>query len=149
MLDDNKILCLSNGQRIKLNSDIHLLFEVGDLSVASPATISRCGMVCILLPLIHSFSDTMTSKDMQPSVLGWQPIVKSWIAKLPSYIIPALRLHLLSLFTKHTPPCLDAIRNQCELVIELVDSNLISSLCDLFSALLKDNPKAIQQSTVS
>jgi dynein heavy chain len=43
------MLCLSNGQRIKLNPSIHLLFEVEDLSVASPATISRCGMVCILL----------------------------------------------------------------------------------------------------
>ena len=41
-----------------------MLFEVQDLSVASPATVSRCGMVY------------MTSED-----LGWRPYVKTWIER--------------------------------------------------------------------
>jgi hypothetical protein len=36
VLDDNKMLCLSNGERIKLAKSMHMLFEVNDLSVASP-----------------------------------------------------------------------------------------------------------------
>ena len=41
VLDDNKMLCLANSERIKLNNTIHMLFEVKDLAVASPATVSR------------------------------------------------------------------------------------------------------------
>ena len=45
VLDDNRMLCLNNGQRIKLPVSFEMVFEVNDLAVASPATVSRCGMV--------------------------------------------------------------------------------------------------------
>lgn len=62
VLDDNMTLCLANGQRIKLRSQMRILFEVQDLAVASPATVSRCGMVYL------------TYEE-----LGWRPFVKTWI----------------------------------------------------------------------
>ena len=60
VLDDNCLLCLPNGERLKLNAGtMRILFEVGDLTQASPATVSRCGMVY-----------------MPPSDLGWQPYIR-------------------------------------------------------------------------
>ena len=68
VLDDNMTLCLANGQRIKLRPEMRMLFEVNDLRVASPATVSRCGMVYL------------TQED-----LGWEPYVKTWLeTKFPT-----------------------------------------------------------------
>lgn len=41
VMDDNKLLTLPNGERIRLQQHVKLLFEVADLQYASPATISR------------------------------------------------------------------------------------------------------------
>jgi dynein heavy chain len=62
VLDDNMMLCLANGQRIKLRTQMRMLFEVQDLRVASPATVSRCGMVFLM------YED-----------ISWRPYVRSWI----------------------------------------------------------------------
>ena len=40
-----QVLCLASGERISLSPGMRLLFEVDNLSQASPATISRCAMV--------------------------------------------------------------------------------------------------------
>lgn len=64
VMDDNKILTLINGERIGMPEQVSLLIETQDLAVASPATVSRCGMV---------FLDTVD--------LGWRPYVASWLQK--------------------------------------------------------------------
>ncbi len=53
VLDDSQMLCLANGQRIKLNDNMRMLFEIDNLEQASPATISRCGVVYVQSQDLH------------------------------------------------------------------------------------------------
>jgi len=45
VLDDNRLLTMPNGERIAFGDNVNFLFETHDLSFASPATVSRMGMV--------------------------------------------------------------------------------------------------------
>lgn len=62
------MLCLSNGERIKLNSKMRILFEVNDLNQASPATVSRCGMVWVSEEVVSS-DDFITSFFTQNKII--------------------------------------------------------------------------------
>ena len=65
VLDDNKKLCLANGETVKLKEKMNIIFEVEDLLEASPATVSRCGMVYL-----------------EPGELKWNNLFKNWSKQL-------------------------------------------------------------------
>ena len=46
-MDDNRKLHLANGETIPFPRNANIIFEVEDVAVASPATISRCGIVLL------------------------------------------------------------------------------------------------------
>ncbi|KAJ3093097.1 Dynein heavy chain 6, axonemal [Quaeritorhiza haematococci] len=119
VLDDNKLLTLINSERIKMNSTMHMLFEVADLAVASPATVSRCGMVY-----------------MDPSNLGWRSYVKSWLRKLPAHVPEELKDTFWQHFDTYVDKGLRFIRKQCKEFIKSVDLNLVSSVCKLLTTFI-------------
>jgi dynein heavy chain len=116
VLDDNKLLTLINGERIKMNNTMHMLFEVADLAVASPATVSRCGMVY-----------------MDPASLGWWPYVNSWLVKLPNHVNDELRELLRNFFDTYVDMGLRFVRRNCKEYVKSVDFNLVVSLCNLLT----------------
>ncbi|CAM9165960.1 unnamed protein product, partial [Chrysoparadoxa australica] len=119
VLDDNMTLCLANGERIKLKVEMKMLFEVMDLAVASPATVSRIGVVY-----------------MTPTDLGWMPYVQSWIPTLPESFGEPLKAHLLTLFEKSVQQGVDFQRKNCKEPVECVDIQLITSLSFIFQGLV-------------
>ena len=47
VLDDNRLLTLPTGERISFGRNVNFIFETNDLQYASPATISRMGMILL------------------------------------------------------------------------------------------------------
>ncbi|XP_043932324.1 dynein axonemal heavy chain 1 [Protopterus annectens] len=113
VLDDNKKLCLSSGEIIKLTEVMTMMFEVQDLAVASPATVSRCGMVYL-----------------EPSILGLMPFVECWMRAIPGIIKPYLEM-LKTLFNKFLQDSINFVRKSVKEVVVTTDGNLTLSLLRL------------------
>jgi dynein heavy chain len=96
VLDDNKKLCLMSGEMMAMSSVMSMIFEVQDLAVASPATVSRCGMVYV-----------------EPSQIGWEPLLTSWLTTLPTCLDPHLE-KLKNLFGWLVPACLRYVNKECK-----------------------------------
>ena len=66
VMDDNKLLTLASNERIPLKPHMKMIFEIRDLKFATPATVSRAGILFI--------SDSAGYQ--------WNAYVKSWISKM-------------------------------------------------------------------
>ncbi|XP_023983695.1 dynein axonemal heavy chain 9 [Physeter macrocephalus] len=118
VMDDNKVLTLASNERIPLNPTMRLLFEISHLRTATPATVSRAGVLYI-----------------SPADLGWSPPVGSWIDKRE---IQAERAALSFLFDKYLPACLDALRARFKKIIPIPEQSMVQMLCHLLECLLTD-----------
>lgn len=102
VLDDNKKLCLMSGEIIQMSSKMNMIFEPADLDHASPATVSRCGMIY-----------------MESSQLGWKAFLESYKRKLKNKLLP----DQLELFTDIVEwllhPIFTFIRKNCKTFVEI------------------------------
>lgn len=116
-MDDNKVLTLINREHITLSSRVSLLFETEDLAVASPATVSRCGII------YNDYKD-----------LGWQPFVHSWLQQMSNTQQPFASCYQ-RLFNELLDKIMRFKRQNCNEVIHTNEMNQVQSLCHLIQCL--------------
>ncbi|XP_076453104.1 dynein axonemal heavy chain 10-like [Babylonia areolata] len=125
VMDDNRLLTLANGERIRLQKHCAMLFEVFDLQYASPATISRCGMVYV-----------------DPKNLGYKPYWQKWVAARSN---KQEREDLNRLYEKYVPLLIDMVvegiqdgrqGEKMKTIIPLTNLNMVTQLCMMLNALL-------------
>eukprot|EP00026_Physarum_polycephalum_P000043 Phypoly_transcript_00043.p1 GENE.Phypoly_transcript_00043~~Phypoly_transcript_00043.p1 ORF type:complete len:2765 (+),score=358.08 Phypoly_transcript_00043:606-8297(+) len=118
VLDDNKKLCLTSGEIIQLKSNMSMIFEVEDLAVASPATVSRCGMVY-----------------MDPNDLGIPALIQSFMDRLHESL-QTYKAELATLFNIYLMDSIAFIRRECKETVPTTDSNLAKSLMNILDCLV-------------
>lgn len=116
LMDDNKVLTLASNERIALTPHMRLLFEIANLRTATPATVSRAGILYI-----------------NPADLGWNPYVTSWI---DTRTMQSEKANLMILFDKYVPPCLDATRTKFKKITPISEITHIQMLCFLLDCFL-------------
>ncbi|XP_031327312.1 dynein beta chain, ciliary-like [Photinus pyralis] len=115
LMDDNKVLTLASNERIALTRAMRLLFEIANLRTATPATVSRAGILYI-----------------NPADLGWNPYIASWIDTRNENE----KANLMILFDKYIPPCLEMVKTKLKKITPIVDIAHIHMLCFLLDCFL-------------
>ncbi|CAL8367474.1 unnamed protein product [Boreogadus saida] len=123
VMDDNKVLTLASNERISLSPSMRLLFEISHLRAATPATVSRAGILYV-----------------NPQDLGWSSYVTSWIDTRSAQ---SERANLTILFDKYVPCCLEQVRCNLKTITPIPENSMVQTLCSLLDCLLtEDNTPA-------
>lgn len=133
VLDDNKKLCLNSGEIIKMSESMTMFFEAEDLEQASPATVSRVGMI---------FCETRN--------IGWAAVRNIWLEGLTDLNRPH-ELYLSGLFDWLFPImsyfagkfCFQPMQMAAQELI-FMQLKLLKSLLDYDEGVASDIAKAIE-----
>lgn len=124
VMDENKKLCLNSGEIIAMSSNMRTIMEPQDVAEASPATISRNGMVYF-----------------EPHLMGYSHLLeKCWGRELPEAaptLDEAERAEVVSMVNWLLPPLIEFAREQCQEVSPTQDQNLVQSFLLLLCTHLK------------
>ena len=118
-MDENKVLTLASNDRVQIPDGMKLVFEITSLEFATPATVSRAGILYI------STTD-----------VGWLPHLQSWFdkKKMASTITPLL--------DKYVQRCIDWVMKEGVTCLPQTEFSLVRQLCAYVDLLLKKEQTA-------
>lgn len=121
VLDDNKKLCLVSGEIIQMSNTMTMMFEVEDLAVASPATVSRCGMIY-----------------MEPHARGFHPLVDSYVQKLTDDLKQVGEQTIHDLFWKICEPALRHVKRNLKQTVSTTEDNMVLATFNIMDSLINN-----------
>ncbi len=74
---------------------------------------------------------------LEPSQLGWRPIVASWLQTLPAHITPHLRELLDTMCAEAIDPLLEFVKRQCTEFVETSPCGRVCSMLKLLAAMMQ------------
>ena len=126
VMDDNKVLTLVSNERIPLSDSMRMLFEIDSLANATPATVSRAGILYI-----------------NASDVGYFPFVESWVEKRTDEREMAT---LPGLFHKYLPVLFETmVTEELVSITPVSDISLVTMVCHLMDSLLEELRRVNQQ----
>ncbi|KAI6655602.1 cytoplasmic dynein 2 heavy chain 1-like [Oopsacas minuta] len=108
VLDDNRLLTMQSGERIQFGPNVNFIFESHNLNSASPATISRLGMIFL-----------------RKEEIDYRAITTSWLELHISRFTKSLQTLILNCIEQYFYSCLDIVIHSGNLVIECSQVGLL------------------------
>ncbi|OQR88006.1 dynein heavy chain [Achlya hypogyna] len=132
VMDDNRMLTLASNERVPLKSHMRMIFEIRDLVYATPATVSRAGILYI-----------SATEGYQ-----WRCLIDSWLlrhstpdptkkAKDQALLFTAeVRGQFQGLFDTYMEPTLKFFKKRLTPIIPVEDVTLVGNLLSMLDCLL-------------
>ena len=132
VMDDNRMLTLASNERIPLLAHMKLVFEIRDLKHATPATVSRAGILYI-----------STDDGTQ-----WRSLIKSWIlakGKAGGIYTPEIVEKFKALFEFYISPTLLWLLINTSAVVPIEDVSRVQVLLWMLDGVLNaKNTESVQ-----
>ncbi|XP_018096048.2 dynein heavy chain 5, axonemal [Xenopus laevis] len=122
VLGCEKELLLSNGDRFEAPENLKLVFETTDLQLASPATLTKAGILYI-----------------EGEALGWKPLSKVWLDRRNQQENAVLS----KAFYKTLDPIFNYILHDATPVVPVTEVCLFRSCTNLLAVMLNDKAQSI------
>ena len=121
VMDDNKMLTLPNSDRIPLTSTMRMLFEISHLDSASPATVSRAGILYI-----------------NDGEIGWAPYKDRWLLSIAD---EKERACIDTIFEQYLPALMEQVKKAFVPIVPVVDICFVQTVCSLMQAFMTAVPQ--------